>query len=194
MNAKIAALTLALLPALAGARDLGAGTFELSGGTNLNFGSRTYELTNPAFTGKYEVDESTVALNTDALFYVVPNLGLGLGLQYQKTEWEDDFDKWESSFSFIGPEVKYNIPVAPSVSILVGGGLGRLAMTDLDGEDADGWALTLGAGARFFVVDAVAFDATLSYLKGSVEDDFNTETDLSGWNIGLALSVFFGGR
>lgn len=194
MNGKIAALTLALLPALAGARDLGPGTFELSGGTNLNFGSRTYELTNPAFVGKYEVDESTFALNTDALFYVVRNLGVGLALQYQKTEWDDGVDEWESSYSFIGPEVKYNLAVAPSVSIIFGGGLGRLAFTDLDGEDADGWGLTLGAGARFFVVDAVAFDATLNYLTGSVEDDFNTDTDVSGWNIGAAVSVFFGGR
>jgi hypothetical protein len=189
MNAKIAVLTLALLPALAGARDLAPGTFELSGGTNLDYGKMTTSV-----PGEPDVDQTSLTLETDALYYVVKNLGLGLALRYDKSE--TDFGGLggtvDSSSSLIGPALKFSLPVAPSASVLLGGAVGRMSMSS-DGSDADGWAFTVGGGLRLFAADWASFDALVSYTNASI-DFQGIDVDVTGWDVGLALSVFFGGR
>lgn len=193
MTTKILALTLAVLPALAGARDLGPGTFELGGGTDLGFGSATTEV-----NGVEVVDISTRSVNADALYYVVNNLGIGLGISYDWTEFDDGVSpKQSSSTSIIGPELKLNLPIAPKASVLLGGAIGRMVLSQDDGfgqADADGFAFLLGGGVRFFPADFVSLDALLNYTKAGVSDDAGNDIDVSGWELGLGVSVYFGGR
>jgi opacity protein-like surface antigen len=189
MNTKTAALTLALLPALAGARDLGPGTFELSGRTGLDFGSATAESS----ASTTDLDISTLSVNGDALFYVVNNFGIGLGVSYDKTELDNGVDSSESSTSLIGPEAKLNLPIATQASVVLMGAAGRMATED-DLGDADGWAFLVGGGLRFFPADSVSLDAMISYTTASMEHDLGVDLDVSGWDLGLGLSVYFGGR
>ncbi len=121
MTRKLFALALAALPALAAARDLKVGTFEVGAGTNLNIGSMTTDVNDTEF-GKI----STTAFNGNALYYVANDFGLGLDLTYDKTKTEygavlgggsSTTTQWT-----VGPIAKLNFPVSPSVSIgLLGG-------------------------------------------------------------------------
>ncbi len=195
MNAKTAALTLALLPALAGARDLGPGTWELSGGTNLDFGKTTSSR-----SGASDLETTVVSVDTDGLYYPVKNLGIGLGLGYDRSESDSGVYSSESSTSVIGPQAKLSIPFAPQASVLLSGAVGRMWVrqetNDLPVEHADGWLFVGGAGVRMFPADFVALDVTVNYMRGSIdyEDLGAPEVDMSGWDLGLAISVFFGGR
>lgn len=192
MNLKIAVLALAALPAFAGARDLRPGTVELSGGTRLDFGSATLEREFAGFSE--EVDVSTVALEAEGLYYIANNLGVGLGISYEKDDFDyPDGDSDEISTSLIGPMVKYNIPLAPQFSIALEGGIGRMVESQND-QDIDGFALLLGGGARFFATDWMSLDAMLSYTRASLEDDFDVEYTVSGWDLGVAVSFYLGGR
>src|SRR5512138_1876129 len=117
MTRKIAALALAALPALAAARDLGPGTFEVGAGSNLSFGKLTSELNDSKL-----FDVTTTTLSGDALYYPLANVGFGLGLSYDKTKTEyaaafggasSDSTTWT-----FGPEVKVNVPVSPAASLV----------------------------------------------------------------------------
>lgn len=188
MTTKLLALTLALLPALAGARVLGPGTLEVGGGTSLDFGTVTREV-----NGVEQFDISTLSLDADALWYLVNNFGLGVGISYERTELDDGVDSDEFSQTIVGPEAKFNLPIAPMASLVAEGLVGRIVVDD-NGDDADGFAWQVGGGVRFFPADYLSLDALLRYTSASVEDDAGTELDEAGWNVGVGLSFYFGGR
>jgi hypothetical protein len=187
MNARHAVVLAALLPALAGARDLGPGTWEVTGGTRLGLSNVTLEP-----PGSPDVETRTVTFDTSVGYYVANNFGLGLLLDWQKEEIEIGTASTETTTSMIGPIATYDIPVSANVSVVASGGIVRMAV-DVDGNDADGFGVLLGGGLRLFATRNVAFDATLSFLLASVEDDLNNEIDISGFDLGLGIAVFFGG-
>ncbi len=189
MTRKLAALALAALPALAGARDLPPGTFEVGGSTNLSFGSAKVEVNDNKV-----LDTSARSFTGDALGYVTRNVGLGLGLSYGYSKVElASGSSSESTQWLVAPEVKVSVPLAPTASLLLVGAVGR-AKVDVDGTETTGWEWLARGGFRFFPAQWVAFDALLDYSHSGVSDDAGNDYSVSGWTVSAGLSVFFGGQ
>ena len=185
----IAALALAVLPALAAARELPPGTFEVGAGTNLSFGSAKTEV-----NGTELMDTSSTAFSGDGLFYLARNVGLGLGLSYDHTKVETPTGSTSESTQWMfGPELKVNVPLAPATSLLLVGALGRTKL-DEDGAEADGWAWEVGAGLRLFPAEFVSLDVLLDYSHAGVTDDAGNDYTAAGWNVGVGFSLYFGGQ
>jgi hypothetical protein len=185
MNARHAVVLAALLPALAAARDVEPGTWEVTGGTRLGLSKLTVEP-----PGSPDIETSTVTFDTSVGYYLANNFGLGLLLDWEKQEVEIGAASEETTTSMIGPVATFNIPVAANVSGIASGGIVRMAV-DTDGNDADGFGILLGGGLRLFATRNVAFDATLSFLFASVEDDLNNEVDISGFDLGVGIAILF---
>jgi len=187
MKLRTLALVSLLIPALASARDLSAGTLQLGGDTNLGFSMTTTDF------GGGDVDTNVFDIGVSGLYYIIPNLGVGAFLDYsnESTEFEDI----ESDFSstIIGPQVSYNLSLAEQASAFGTFGLGY-AKVDADDAEASGFAWQLGGGIRYFPVSAVSLDGSITYSNVSLEDDFNNEGDVSDLRIGVGLSFYFGGK
>lgn len=187
MNAARLALIALLLPAAASAREIGAGTFQLSGGTQISYSSFSTEQ--PGFD---DVDDTSFDLNGSGYFYVIPNLGIGAFISHNSSTFEQGVDSDDSSQTSIGPAITYNFPVAPQLSLFAEALLGYSTASFNDG-DASGFLFGLGGGLRFFPADRVSLDASVNWSTASLEDDFNNEADTSGLSLGVGISVYFGG-
>jgi opacity protein-like surface antigen len=187
MNAARLALVALLLPAAASAREIRPGTFQLSGGTQVSYSSTTTEQ-----PGVSDFDSSSFDLNGAGYFYVIPNLGIGAFVSL--TNGTDEFEGEEDEFSqtFLGPQITYNFPVAPQLSLFAEAALGWASASNND-NDASGLGFGLGGGLRFFPVDAVSLDASVNWTTLSLEDDFDNEADTSNLSLGVGISVYFGG-
>lgn len=182
----VVVLCIGLTPVAVPAKDLAAGTMELSGWTALGYNSQTVDF------GGGEQDYSSFSIDIGGSYYVVKNLAVGAFVNYLDESNSGDLGDSDSSTFVVGPQLTYNLGVAPQASVFFTGGLGY-ATNDEDGFATDGWAFTLGGGLRYFPVDRVSFDALLSYISASLEDDLGDTVDTSGFGIGVGLTVYFGG-
>jgi opacity protein-like surface antigen len=187
MKLRTLALVSLLLPTLASARDLSAGTLQLGGDTSLGFTMSSTDY------GAGDVDTNTFDVGVSGLYYVIPNLSVGAFLDYVNQS--IDFGDGESDISstVIGPQVSYNLSLAEQLSGFGTLGLGY-AKVEADDEDASGFAWQLGGGIRYYPVRAVSLDGSITYSNLSLEDDFDNEADHSDFRIGLGLSFYFGGN
>ncbi len=191
---------LAMVPMMARGLDLAPGTLEVTGSSNLGFGSSSTELSNVSGS----TDTTTFNLNTTGLYYVIPNLGVGLNLAWNSTENKDSNtgDKTGLSTVLLGPAIGYAIPVAEKMAIGLQGMIGYASSTYMQTGFPDvkfaGWGLGLGAGIKYFVVPAFSIDAGVGYLYTKLTSDttdaFGTKPDLktSSFNVNAGLSVYFG--
>jgi hypothetical protein len=187
MKLRTLALVTLLLPAIASARDISAGTFQLGGDANVAFSTGSVDF------GAEEVDVDTFQLGASGLFYVIPNLGLGAFIDHTNTTTEFMGEESDSSSTVVGPQLSYNLSLAEQLSVFGTAGLGYATSED-DDQDADGFAWTIGGGLRFFPVRSVSLDGLVSYSNLNLEDDFDNEMDVSDLRIGVGLSFYFGGN
>lgn len=191
MKLRTLALVSLLLPAIASARDISAGTFQLGGDANVSFSTGSVEFATPV--GTEEIDIDTFELGASGLFYVIPNLGLGAFIDHSNTTTEFEGEESDSSSTVVGPQLSYNLSLAEQLSVFGTAGLGYATAED-DDADADGFAWAIGGGLRFFPARSVSLDGLISYSNLNLEDDFNNELDVSDLRIGVGLSVYFGGN
>lgn len=180
---------LALLPFAAQARNLTPGTFELSGSSQLGFSSTSTEVDGAL----YDYDQDIWTVRGAGLVYVVPNLGIGLVLDHQNVETTYGPDKTETSTTTFGPMIGFNLSLAQQLSLKLNGNL-VFAKGSQDDVDLDGFGWGVGAGLSFFPVPYLSVDAGLGYQAVYLEADGGGDVDTSGLNVGLGLSVYFGGR
>jgi predicted porin len=192
------AIVLALVPALASAHDLTPGTFELSGGSNLGLNSGSTKQEQSGASAK--TDTSNYGLNTTGLYYVIPNLGIGLGFGYRSDSEKDAFGvKTTTSQFVVGPAVAYEVPIAPEFSVFGRGELdyvsGKTTVTGLSDASASGYGFQLEAGVKYFLVKNFSFNAGLGYQYATVDDNSTPKvtTTLSNFGLNVGLSVYFGG-
>lgn len=189
MKKLVLAAAIAALPLVTTAQQLSAGTLQLSGGTQLSFTSGTIE-----FEGGDEVDVDTRSLNLGALYYVAPQLGIGLAFDHEYSKLDaPGFPSTESTTTVIGPMVGLNLPVGSSLAVFVDGAIG-LARMEEDDLEADGLAFGLGAGLRIFPARWASFDLGLRYQKLALEFDGGGEVDTTTVSVGAGISVYLGGR
>jgi hypothetical protein len=196
MHRIVLAALLAAAPLASRAAVIEPGTFEVSGGSGLSVTGTTIEFEGDPI----EVETTTVALTLNGAWYPIQNLGVGLLLDHRSSSVEvEGSPELESTATMVGPQLRFNVPIAERVSLRFAAALGLVAgqqdfVDDLGGVgqvDFDGSFFQAGAGFSFFVNPHVAFDAGLTLERISTEDDLSSleETDDSA-RLGFSISVF----
>jgi hypothetical protein len=189
-------VALAMFPMVAAAHDLAPGTFELSGGSNLGLNGGSVKTSVGGVSDT--TDTSNYALSATGLYYVMPNFGVGLTLDYAADNQKfSDGTKDNLSSFLLGPAVSFEVPLAPQFSFFGRGDIGYVSATRDTGVsvNATGWGLGLEAGVKYFPVKVISFDAGLGYQYRSVSTDQTPAQDITttGFGLNLGLSVYFGG-
>ena len=187
---KLVLVLLALvLPTTLLAMDLNPGTIELSGRTAFNYSDQSFEE-----DGQPDIDVTTVEFRFDGSYYVLRNLGVGLFIQYDDQEVDVEGAAGpglDSSTVIIGPQLIYNFPLGPKFNLFVNGAIGYAA-AEVQGRDADGYALQVGGGVKYFINNSISVNGTLGYQFLTLEgDESGRDVDLSGLFVGAGLSVYF---
>lgn len=195
---------LALFPMIAGAADLAPGTLEVAGTTALGFSSVSSDSERNGSTDT--VDATALGGITSVLYYLAPNIGVGLsgGYGYTKAESATMTSK-TSSLSF-GPAVSFQVPVAPQLALFGRGhldlirGSSTVTRSGVPSSSTvkatfDGHQLGLQAGLKYFPIPAVSFDAGLAWTRHRLEDDSSPSATETTTNLGVnvGVSVYFGG-
>ena len=178
-------LALLVVPGTLWAMDINQGKFELAGKTAFNFSDTTTEV-----DGSPDVDVTTWSFELDGNYYFAKNLGLGLILQYQKSEIDAGAGDTDVSTVFIGPQVIYHFPLNEKVSLFVNGAVGY-AEVEVESADADGWGFEVGGGLKYFLTNSASVNARVQYRNLSMEADGGGDADTDGFNIGVGLSIYF---
>jgi opacity protein-like surface antigen len=205
------AFAAALLPVLASA-EIAAGTIQVSGATNLSALTGTQEVTisTPGVPDEIQkTDHWNFNLETGALYYLTPMIGVGFDLGYASDAREEKWRGEKTTFTdlFIGPKAGIDLPVAEKLSVFGDLSIGLVRHT-LEFEDlvnslnnekhtANGFGFGIGAGVKYFVVPALSLDAGLSYKYESYSYDFQGSSyDVKDGNFGLVVGVsgYFGGK
>jgi hypothetical protein len=196
MHRLVLAALLAAAPLASRAAVIEPGTFELSGGSGLAFEGTTTE-----FEGDpVELETRTFALVLTGAWYPIQNVGFGLLLDHQSTTFEiEGFSDVEATRTAIGPQLRFNVPVAERVSLRFAAALGLIAgqsdsvdeLGNVEQVDFDGGFFQVGAGFSFFATEHVSFDAGLTLQRAVTEDDVSNleETDDSV-RLAFGISVF----
>lgn len=183
---KVIVVFLALfVPTTLWAMDIPQGKLELAGRTAINFSDSSTEV-----SGSQDIDTTSFNLQFDGLYYLRNNLGVGLVLEYEKSEVEQGSVSVDSSMLLLGPQASYNFPLNEKISLFVNGAVGYVTM-EVENNDADGFGFVLGGGLKYFLTNAVSINGTLQYQNMSLEDDAGNDMDTSGFNIGAGLSLYF---
>jgi hypothetical protein len=186
MKKAVIVLLALFVPATLWGMDINQGKIELSGKSAIDFSDTTTEV-----TGAPDIDETSFNFQIDGLYYLQNNLGLGLIIEYDKTETEVAGVDVDSSTLIIGPQVTYNFPLSEKVSLFVNGAVGY-ATAEIDDFDADGWAFQLGGGLKYFLTNSASINGSLTYQNLSLEaDSGGGDIDTSGINVGVGLSIYF---
>jgi len=188
LGASIIGLT--CLSATAFSRDLAQGTIEIGGDLDLSLDSSELDI-----TGSDTMDTDTTTLNATGLYYVAPNIGVGLIWNYDSTEVSGAGDKLEESSNLIGPAASYNLSLNDKTSLQF---QGALALASIEVKDSfsgtttiDGFGWVVGAQLSYFLTDAVSIDGSLVYTSLSLEEDeTKTDVDSTGFGTGVGLTVY----
>ena len=168
---KIASLALGVLlvASTSYAKDIGAGTIEIDGGTRGSFSSTTYNDS--------DATVSTFNVGVGGLYYAVPNLGIGVMFDYTKLGGDADASQMQ-----VGPQAAYNISISELMNLIVVGTAGFLSAS-ADDEDATGWYAGGGVGIRYFLSDNFSVDCGVTFSHAGGDADQNT----FGASFGLAI-------
>ena len=173
-------LAVGIIPNTLTAHNIQTGTIEVTGGTTLNFTSSTIEQ-----NGR-DTDIDSRELSLTGLYYIAPNLGVGMHWSYDSTEVGNS----DSSETIIGPAVAFNIPIAPQMSIKP---IGYIAL--VNGEngtvDYDGTEWGLGVDANYFIRENISINAGIIYSSQDVDIDGGGDFKATGFQTGVGLSVYF---
>lgn len=197
-------LVIAVLPVLARAADLTPGTVEVTGGSSLGFSSGTTKM-----EGSPESVKTTAyGLDASAVYYLTPNVAVGLAVAYDKRETELSTTgpvvgsaKIGSSTLLIGPAIALELPLQGPLALAAQAQLGRLSATFTESgspdTDASGWGLGVGAGLKYYVAPMFSVNAGLGYTYQKLTyttPGFTDEPKItsSGLGLNVGLSVYFG--
>ena len=172
------------------AHNINKGTIEIGG--DLDFSVTSGELKPEQGNGKIETDFTTFSAN--ALYYIQPNLGLGVIWDYESVEVDSGnaYGKSESSAAAFGPIISYNISINEQTSFKLQGGITMISGEEND-VDIDGHGWLIGGGLSYFINKNISFDASLGYTSGTLEYDgdySDNDIDSSGFGVGVGLSIY----
>ena len=174
-----------LVATAAQAKDISAGTVEVSGAATLGYNSTDIEVKDGLTT-----DQSSWGLNLNSSYYVMPNFGVGLLLEYNSVTVADI----DISDLAIGPIVTYSFSMNEQVSLPIFGAITYNSQTGDVLDDPSGWGWLIGAGVKYFMADNISLNGIVDYGQVYYETDkAKIEFDQKGFNVFGGLSVYFGG-
>jgi opacity protein-like surface antigen len=194
LNKNIAVLLLAVVllncePLFA--KEIKAGTIGLGGDLNISYDSDTSKPS----SGPKTVDKEK-SVNANMLYYIMPNLGLGLGWSYDKYDSTNAGINLGVTTYSIGPAMGYNISVNEELSVKIMGSIEKLnsnaRVTGLPTSKVDGTQWTAMAQLNYFPVDNISLDAGIQYHSASLSDNQATgNIKFTGYTSRVGLSVYF---
>lgn len=200
---------MALLPAAAYAENdasIERGAVEVGGDMTLDLstGSVKQKFDAPGAV-EQKIDTSTVELDVSGLYYVAPNVGLGLAVLYSKETQEADGIEETSSTAVVGPAISAQLPLAPQVALFglaaVGYASSTFSATGDPDLEASGFGFVLRGGIKYFVAKQFSLDVGLRYTLINLERDAivtatgtipELDTKVSTVGVSAGLSVYFG--
>lgn len=160
-------------------------------GPSLSFSSVTTEF--DGFFG--EMTQSNFDIALTGAYFVVDNLGVGLGITFGFNKTEFDSDEVKGNLFAIGPDVTYYIELGNDFYLPISGGLAFGSnTTDDDFEEItlNGIVFGFGAGLSYIVDDAVGVNFGMGYAIGSLKhDDSELEVDRNAFSGNVGFSLFF---
>ena len=193
---------ISMLPLATFATELAPGTLELSGSSNLSYAYTSYAHTKTTPSGAFTstTHDSRLDLQADGLYYVIPNLGIGLSLGYTYDTGTDLGTQLSSSTLLVGPAIGYDFPIAPEFALFVRGDVVYVReSTKLGGgssSNTSGWGAQAQGGLKYFPVKPLSLDVGLAYEYVSLRrpgDSFESfATTSSGLAVSVGLSVYLG--
>lgn len=179
-----------LLSNVAAAKGIGAGTTEIGGDLGLGMSSTTVEVEG------FKSDTDSTDVSVFVLRYFVPDLGFGIGWNYEATEYTSDFGWYDQSYYEIGPMVAFNVSMNPQTSVKLVGQFGLISSgyqdSTGDTDDADGTFWSGGARLSYFLTDSASLNAIVQYTSRSLDlsDTGGVTMDVTTFQYGLGLSVY----
>lgn len=141
-------------------------------------------------------DTDTLKLQTDALYYVAPNVGLGFMFFAQNEDVSSGGASVDVKTFAIGPQAGVNFPISDVTNFRL---LGALFLADVDistssGETAkaDGFGVGLTAGISHFLAENISINGGLSIIRMSLDaKSSDVDVDLDAVRLGAGLSMYF---
>ncbi len=185
-------IALALMATTAAAHEIDAGRVMFMGDTSLDYSSSEVSASGS------ETTTDKVELNFTSLYFVRPNLGVGLLLGYEDSETDDGTTVEKQSMTMFGPVVGYNISLDHNTSLMLNAGIFTASGDMDDGAgntgDIDGEGYILGAAFAFFLNDNVAVNLGVRQIDADIDlDDGATTTsaDMTETAFNVGFATFF---
>ena len=174
------------------AKEISKGTVELSGASTFFISSS--ETTVSGMSGS--VDEDTLLLSLSAIYYVAPNVGVGVFWAMQNSEYDDGTNSAAYNNNTIGPIVAYNVSIDPSSGF--GFFAGFILIGDYEREtngfttsEGDLSGHVLGVDFKHFVTESVSVNVGIELYSIEEEEDGGSSVETDSTDIGIGLSVYF---
>lgn len=195
-------VVLAMAPFAARALDVSAGAVEVTGRSNLGLSFSSTDVSGGA-TGSS--DTTVFSGDATALYYVVPNLGVGLAVSFDRAESRSSGARFTNWSYLVGPAVGFVHPIQEKLSLSLQGDAGWVrsggssslsgggGLASLD-SGSSGFGFDLGAGLRYFLARSFSVDVGLSYAweRTTIRTQPDITFTSSGLRLGAGLSVYFG--
>ena len=156
----------------------------------LSYTSETKKVTNDG-TEASNLTKSTLKFTPNVNYFVIDNLAVGLGLEYENIK-EKGVSDSENIFT-IAPNATYFFPLSANLAPFVGAKVGY-AMKSTGSSDANkGNGLVLGgkAGIAYFVNQGAAITGYVGYdaysFKNKANNKIKAEKGTLGVGVGVAL-------
>lgn len=172
-------LLVMMIAVSAEARDMKPGTVKLSGATSASIFNTSTDI-----NGDDAGDVDTFNLETDAIYFLTKNVGVGGGVFYENS----DGDDFESETLVIGPTVAVDVPINPSLNFVADASVGYFKNEE-DNIETDGLAWQLSAGVAMFPANYVSLNLTAGYMGLDGEGDYDLEA--SSYGLDFGVSVYF---
>ena len=156
----------------------------------LSYTSETKKVTNDG-TEASNLTKSTLKFTPNVNYFVIDNLAVGLGLEYENIK-EKGVSDSENTFA-IAPNATYFFPLSANLAPFVGAKVGY-AMKSAGSSDANkdnGLVFGGKAGIAYFVNQGAAITGYVGYdsysLKNKANSKVETQRGLLGVGVGVAL-------
>lgn len=172
------------------AGEIGVGTIELRGDSNLGLFTGSVKVENNP-----KIDTSEISLGVTALYYLLPvgpgMLGFGGTLAYEDVSAKvNGVTTGESTFK-LAPRAGIDVPLAPHISAYGFGELAYLRMTDKGVRDVTSslWGIGLGGGVKYFITPSFSADGGLLLEWATGSTDTSPSADVTRFNFGLQVGL-----
>lgn len=173
-------------------KEIAKGTVEVSGDSSFSISSS--EAKQSGVSGSDDTD--TLSLSATAVYYVAPNVAVGLLWSMEDQDEDSGVNSYSSNINIMGPLVGYNVSIAPESSIALYAGL--VLIGDFESKtngtttsEGDVSGHIIGASFRQFVAESVSVNVGFAISSITLEEDGGTDLDIDTTDLSVGLSVYF---